>query len=86
MRKEAATNGRVGRAWKAAVARGHDLSVVEEALRKSPAERCRVLGLDALIKAKETMGRPRDRAAVEQLKAIRERQRTARQSVSANPT
>jgi len=34
---------------------------------------CRVLSLDALIKAKEAMNRPRDREAVLQLKAIRER-------------
>ncbi|MEW6355848.1 MAG: nucleotidyltransferase [Planctomycetota bacterium] len=34
---------------------------------------CRVLTLNALIKAKEAMGRPRDREAVIQLKAIRER-------------
>lgn len=35
---------------------------------------CRVLDLDALIEAKQAMGRPRDREAVLQLKAIRERQ------------
>ena len=34
---------------------------------------CRVLSLEALIKAKEAMDRPRDREAVLQLKAIRER-------------
>jgi hypothetical protein len=36
---------------------------------------CRVLGLDALIKAKAAMDRPRDREAVVQLEAIRSRQR-----------
>ncbi len=36
---------------------------------------CRVLGLDALIKAKVAMDRPRDREAVAQLEAIRSRQR-----------
>jgi hypothetical protein len=36
--------------------------------------KCRVLGLDALIKAKRAMGRPRDREAVIQLEAIRARQ------------
>ena len=36
---------------------------------------CRVLGIDALIRAKETMGRDRDREAVLQLRAIRERTR-----------
>ncbi len=36
---------------------------------------CRVLTLDALIRAKEAMARPRDREAVVQLKAIRERLR-----------
>lgn len=34
---------------------------------------CRVLGLDALIRAKEAMGRPHDLLTVTQLKAIRER-------------
>jgi len=34
---------------------------------------CRVLSLDALIRSKEAMDRPRDREAVLQLKAIRER-------------
>jgi hypothetical protein len=38
-----------------------------------PAGRCRFLDLDALIRAKEAMDRPRDREAVLQLKAIRER-------------
>lgn len=37
--------------------------------------KCRVLGLDALIKAKRAMDRPRDREAVVQLEAIRARQR-----------
>ncbi len=36
-------------------------------------ETIRVLTLDALIRAKEAMGRPRDREAVLQLRAIRER-------------
>ena len=40
-----------------------------------PAGDCRVLTLDALIRAKEAMDRPRDREAVIQLKAIRERLR-----------
>jgi len=35
--------------------------------------RCRVLGLEALIRAKKAMDRPRDREAVLQLEAIRER-------------
>jgi hypothetical protein len=34
---------------------------------------CQVLGIDALIKAKEAMNRPRDLAAVVQLRAIKER-------------
>lgn len=38
-----------------------------------PAGPCRVLSLDALIRSKEAMTRPRDREAVLQLKAIRER-------------
>ena len=33
---------------------------------------CRVLSLDSLIKAKEAMGRPRDKEAVLQLKAVRD--------------
>ncbi len=37
--------------------------------------KCRVLGLDALIKAKRAMDRPRDREAVKQLEAIRARKR-----------
>lgn len=39
--------------------------------------KCRILGLDALIKAKRAMGRPRDREAVVQLEAIRVRRRCA---------
>jgi hypothetical protein len=38
-----------------------------------PAGTCRVLDLDALIRSKEAMNRPRDREAVLQLKAIRRR-------------
>ena len=34
---------------------------------------CRILSLDALIRAKEAMNRPRDREAVVQLKAIKAR-------------
>ena len=40
---------------------------------KLPAGPCRVLGLDALSKAKQAMGRPHDKIAVMQLRAIRER-------------
>lgn len=40
---------------------------------ETPSGRCRLLGLDALIRAKEAMGRPHDKLAVLQLKAIRER-------------
>ena len=39
--------------------------------------KCRVLNLDALIKAKQAMNRPRDREAIIQLKAIRAQQRRA---------
>jgi len=42
-------------------------------LVKLPFGNCRVLGLDALIKAKEAMGRPHDLQSVTQLKAIRAR-------------
>lgn len=42
-------------------------------LVKLPFGNCRVLGLDALIKAKEAMGRPHDMQSVAQLKAIRAR-------------
>ena len=38
-----------------------------------PAGSCRILSLDALIKSKEAMGRPRDHEAILQLRAIRER-------------
>ena len=34
---------------------------------------CRILSIDALIRAKEAMGRQRDREAALQLRAIRER-------------
>ena len=34
---------------------------------------CRILGIDALIRAKQAMNRPQDRAALIQLRAIRER-------------
>ncbi len=37
--------------------------------------KCRVLGLEALIKAKRAMNRPRDREAIVQLEALRVRQR-----------
>ena len=40
--------------------------------------RCRILSLDALITAKRAMDRPRDREAVIQLEAIRERRTTGR--------
>lgn len=40
-----------------------------------PAGPCRILSIDALIRAKETMGRERDRQALLQLRAIRERSR-----------
>jgi hypothetical protein len=39
---------------------------------------CRVLDIDALIRAKQAMDRPRDRAAIVQLRAIKERSRFAR--------
>lgn len=35
---------------------------------------CRILSIDALIRAKDAMGRPRDREAALQLRAIRERE------------
>lgn len=38
-----------------------------------PAGICHVLSLDALIRSKEAMGRPRDRESVLQLRAIRQR-------------
>jgi hypothetical protein len=38
-----------------------------------PAGVCRILNLDALIQAKEALGRPRDSESVLQLKAIRQR-------------
>lgn len=34
---------------------------------------CRILSINALIRAKEAMGRPRDREAIVQLRAIPER-------------
>jgi hypothetical protein len=37
-----------------------------------PAGVCRILSLDALIRSKEAMGRPRDRESVLQLRAIRQ--------------
>ena len=37
--------------------------------------RCRILTIDALIRAKDAMGRQRDREAALQLRAIRERER-----------
>jgi len=38
-----------------------------------PAGRCRILSVDALIRSKQALDRPRDREAVLQLEAIRER-------------
>ena len=38
-----------------------------------PIGRCRVLNLDALIRAKEAMGTPKDKLTILQLRAIRER-------------
>lgn len=43
-----------------------------------PAGSCRILSLSALIRAKEAMGRPRDREAVVQLRAIAEKGRKRR--------
>ena len=37
--------------------------------------RCRVLNIEALIESKEAMGRPRDREAIVQLNAIKERKK-----------
>jgi hypothetical protein len=50
----------------------------DEVMRQSiqittPAGSCRVLGLDALLRAKEAMGRPHDRITIVQLRAIKER-------------
>ena len=50
----------------------------DEVLRQSieintPSGKCRVLSLDALIRAKDAMGRTQDKLAVLQLKVIRER-------------
>jgi hypothetical protein len=50
----------------------------EQALQESTeielaAGPCRILSISALIRAKEAMGRPRDREAIVQLRAIRER-------------
>jgi hypothetical protein len=50
----------------------------EQALQESTeielaAGPCRILSIGALIRAKEAMGRPRDREAIVQLRAIRER-------------
>ncbi|MGD0262394.1 MAG: hypothetical protein ABSD29_21735 [Verrucomicrobiota bacterium] len=39
---------------------------------------CRVLDIDALIRSKEAMDRPRDKAAIVQLRAIKERSRFSR--------
>jgi hypothetical protein len=41
-----------------------------------PAGPCRILGLDALIRAKEAMGGPKDKLTILQLKAIQERTQT----------
>jgi hypothetical protein len=41
---------------------------------KLPWGYCHVLGIEALIKGKEAMGRPRDRQAARQLQVIRQRQ------------
>jgi hypothetical protein len=40
-----------------------------------PAGVCRVLSLDALIRSKEAMGRPRDKESLLQLRAIRQRRK-----------
>ena len=52
---------------------GYDEVVPQSVEVQLPAGVCRVLAIDALIRAKEAMGRDRDREAVLQLKAIRER-------------
>jgi hypothetical protein len=41
-----------------------------------PAGPCRILSLDALIRAKEAMGGPKDQLTILQLKAIQERTQT----------
>jgi hypothetical protein len=52
--------------------------VIQRSVRvRLPFGSCRVLGIDALIHAKEVMGRPRDKAAIAQLRAIKERLRFA---------
>ena len=41
-----------------------------------PSGPCRILSLDALIRAKEAMGGPKDKLTILQLKAIQERTQT----------
>ena len=66
---------RVGSAWEAARKYGCDMSLIEENLRKTPAERVLAhrRALQTLAMLKEAMGRPRDKEAVRQLRAIKEK-------------
>ena len=66
------------------------LGTFEHVLRESientiPSGKCRLLGLDALIRAKEAMGRPLDRITAVQLRAIKERLTTSTPANTALP-
>ncbi len=52
----------------------YDAVLVRSVQVDTPLGKCRILDVDALIVAKETMGRMHDLLTVRQLKAIRERQ------------
>jgi len=54
---------------------GFDAVKKQSVTIKLPSGACRILGIDALIRSKEAIGRPRDKETVLQLKAIRERKR-----------
>jgi len=75
-------------AWEAAKAYGCDMSLIEENLRKTPAERVMahrralqtltILREAKLLQAKQAMDRPRDKESVRQLQAIKERKANKR--------
>ena|SRR5205809_5556632 len=54
---------------------GFDDVLAHSVAMATPVGTIRVLDIDALIRAKETIGRPQDRLAVTQLRAIKERRR-----------
>jgi hypothetical protein len=67
-------------AWEAAEKAGHDMSLIESNLRKTPCERIRAHSreLATAVMLRQAMEKRKERAAIVQLRAIEERSRFSR--------